>query len=79
MTILSLDHEVRYSGHKAFVAVELVDAVLATRVDMVLDTGAEISLLNREHIAPLGIKIADGDRISLIVANGEMTMRGSIA
>ncbi len=72
MTVLSFERAVRYSGHKAYVSVVLTHAYLGSRVDMVLDTGAEISLLNRQFIAPLDLTVTDGEAITLIVANGDV-------
>ena len=39
---------------------------------MVLDSGAEISLLNRQFIEPLNLSVTNGQPIELMVANGDV-------
>ena len=77
MTTFTLEDEHHYSDNKAVALVRLLAARPRTRVEMVLDTGAEVSLLNRQFLAPLRLTAADGERIDLMVANKEFT-RGYI-
>ncbi|MDP9236741.1 MAG: hypothetical protein M3P30_04985 [Chloroflexota bacterium] len=70
MTTLEFTNELVYSGRKARVAVRLSTASPPIRIDMVLDSGAEVSVINRDFAAPLGISdVTTGEAIELIVAN----------
>ena len=72
MTTLTLNSEHHYKGDKVVVRVRLLQPRITTRVDMTLDTGAEVSVLNRDLVGPLGLTIEDGDSITVMVANGEV-------
>ena len=71
MTTIAFDRDIIYVGHKAIASVRLVEARDPILLEMVLDTGAAISLLNRYFIAELGLALHDGEPIELIVANGD--------
>jgi len=72
MRTITFENEHRYDGNKALVLVRLPQARLHTRVEMVLDSGAEISLLNRQFIRTLNLTIEDGEPIDLMVANKDV-------
>ncbi len=73
MKTLNLWSEHRYDGDKVLASVRLLGARIPTRVEMTLDTGAEISLLNRDFAAHLTLSIREGEAIELMVANKEVT------
>jgi hypothetical protein len=66
--------EHRYEGHKALVSVRLTSARIPTWVEMTVDSGAEISLLNRSLAKQLEIRIEDGEFFSLEVASGHIAI-----
>ena len=72
MRTITFENEQTYSGNKAVSSVHLVDALLSPTVEMVLDSGAEISLLNRQFIEPLDLSVTSGQPIELMVANGDV-------
>ena len=70
MRAIQFADEHSYTGHKALVAVRLTDARVPIRVDMVVDSGAEVTVLHRDFLAVLGImNVATGEPIELMVAN----------
>lgn len=69
MKTVIFENEYMYSGNKATVPVLLSRGRLKLRVEMVLDSGAEITLLNRQFASPLGLIINEGKPIELMVAN----------
>jgi predicted aspartyl protease len=73
MKTLNFQSEHRYDGDKVLASVRLLGARIPTRVEMVLDTGAEISLLNRDFISHLRLSIQEGEPIELMVANKAVT------
>ena len=72
MKRLELRDEHLYSGHKALVSVRLPTARTPTWVRMTVDSGAEISVLNRAFAPMLGLTIEEGDFFSLKVASGDI-------
>ncbi len=70
MKTIRFASEQRYAGNKALVAVRLTGARVPIRVDMVVDSGAEVTVLNRDFIPVLGISsVTSGEPIELMVAN----------
>jgi predicted aspartyl protease len=70
-TSLEFQHQATYVGHKVVVTATLVETPDRLLVNMILDTGAEVSLLNRGYLDELPIVLHDGEPIHIIVANGE--------
>jgi hypothetical protein len=69
---LTFASEIEYTGAKVYLPVQLVAVRRLHRIEMVLDTGSEISLLNRRFVAPLGLDLTAGESISRRVASGEI-------
>ena len=62
--------EQRYTGNKALVTVRPTAVRIPIRVDMVVDSGAEVTVLNRDFLPVLGIaNVRSGEPIELMVAN----------
>lgn len=55
MKVLRFANEHPYAGHKALVSVRLIDARVPMRVNMVVDSGAEVTVMHHELLAALGI------------------------
>jgi predicted aspartyl protease len=72
MKSIPFETEHLYAGHKALGSVRLIEARIPLRVDMVVDSGAEITVLNRGFVSVLGIAdVHSGEPIELIVANND--------
>ena len=73
MRAFTFRDEFTYRGHKATTLVELVRPWVRTvlKVEMSLDTGAEISVLNRMFLRQLRLNVTDGSSATLTVANGD--------
>ncbi len=72
MRTLEFADEHRYSGHKVVVSVRLLRARAPLWVDVGIDSGAEVTVLNRSLVRILGIgDVASGEPVELIVANKE--------
>ena len=72
MTTIEFSSELTYAGDKATVSAVLLRTPVQVAAEMILDTGAAISLLNRRFAVPMGLSITDGEPITLMVANGEV-------
>jgi hypothetical protein len=70
---LDFARELTYTGNKVLVRVRLVGARQRHRIEMALDTGSELSILNRRFIGAVGLDVTAGEPITLMVANGEFT------
>jgi predicted aspartyl protease len=72
MKVLRFANEHPYTGHKALVSVRLIGAPVPMRLNMVIDSGAEVTVMHRELLAVLGIDdVTTGIAIQLMVANKE--------
>jgi hypothetical protein len=70
MRTFAFERELPYVSHKVRIPVTLLGAPGVPDVEMVIDTGAEISLLNRQFIPPLAVTVAHGEAITLETASG---------
>jgi predicted aspartyl protease len=71
VTALEFQREFVYFGDELIIPMTLVRAPHQPSVRMVLDTGADVSLLNRQFVGPLGIDLESGTSIRLELANGD--------
>lgn len=71
MTTITFDHQFVYSGNKVVVRVRPVRARLHSHIEMVVDTGAGISILDRGFAAALGLEVRHGRHVVIDVANGQ--------
>jgi len=62
-----------YTGDKAVILVSLIrPGGVEIGIEMVIDSGAEISLLSRNLVRSLRLIVEDGRPIELVVANGDI-------
>jgi len=72
MRTLTFADEHLYDGHKAFVWVRIFGRSVEVNLDMILDTGASLTLLNRKLIPVLRLDVERGEPIDVMVANKEV-------
>ena len=72
MKSFQFENEHAYHDDKALVSVRLLGTRIPTWVQMTIDTGAEISVLNRSLASQLRLKVEEGRSVGLKVANGDI-------
>jgi predicted aspartyl protease len=72
MKSITFENEHHYDGNKAFVSIRILGRSIEINLDMVLDTGAVLTVLNRKMIPVLGINVEMGDPIEVMVANKDV-------
>ena len=73
MRSFSFQSEHTYAGDKVVIPVSLIrPAGVELAIEMIVDSGAEVSLLSRNLIRPLRLNVEDGRPIELMVANGDV-------
>jgi predicted aspartyl protease len=73
MSTLTFPDEHRYDGHKVLVWIQVLGRSIELKLEVVLDTGAAISVLNRDLVRVLNLNVESGEAIDLMVANKQAT------
>lgn len=72
MKTIAFRDEHLYDGHKALVWVQIFGRGIELNLEMVLDTGAVVSVLNRGLARGLHLKLESGEPVEVMVANGDV-------
>jgi predicted aspartyl protease len=72
MRTITFPDEHLYDGDKVLIWVRIFGRSVELNMEMTLDTGASITVLNRKLIPVLGLNVDTGRPVELMVANKEV-------